>query len=386
MMKLSAVLIALLATTASATFRVTIQAFNQSTRIDPLVTPGQCSGHFHTIGGSLSFSSTASPASVVGTATTSDVLGDFSNYWFPTLYHKGTTSPVENVEIRAYYQFQAGQLNASNLPDKIQMGMIFGDPTGKTPSVLDHMHVQCISAANSDAETGDGVMDLDYFQANVTSCPNLRISMLFPYCWNGQPYNQTQGHVLYPGPSKTDLVPRGTCPKSHPYKLPVIKMEMFYKLYPEHQQWTGGFPFVLSTGPSILTLHADAMLSWDKKQFVDLINLCDGTVDKCKKLYASDEGRFLQRKFWSNATTYVDGSENPKYTADEQKCLLPQTMMDDGHYMPVHMPADGANVDFSSNIMLNSTVAELSDAVMTRGSTFAAVLLQACAMVLMLNL
>ncbi|CAN0444702.1 unnamed protein product, partial [Phaeothamnion confervicola] len=54
---------------------------------DPIVTPGQRSGHLHHVSGSLGFNGdTINKKWMLRNASTCDLPGDFSNYWTPALY------------------------------------------------------------------------------------------------------------------------------------------------------------------------------------------------------------------------------------------------------------------------------------------------------------
>lgn len=89
----------------------TVVSFTQSTelftvhcqqltvqRSDPIVMPGEASGHVHNVvGGTAFYRNESATDAVKSTATTCDKLLDHSNYWVPALYHQnhnGTFSLV----------------------------------------------------------------------------------------------------------------------------------------------------------------------------------------------------------------------------------------------------------------------------------------------------
>lgn len=59
----------------------------QTTRLDPIVTPGKVSGHVHTIVGASNFDKTVNDESqLASSCTTAKISIDKSMYWAPTLY------------------------------------------------------------------------------------------------------------------------------------------------------------------------------------------------------------------------------------------------------------------------------------------------------------
>jgi hypothetical protein len=77
-------------------------------RVDPIVNPGVPSAHLHTVQGASNFgmNSTADDLKRSG-CTSSLIKGDFSAYWFPTLFFQDPTDGhfemVEMFYMNVYY-------------------------------------------------------------------------------------------------------------------------------------------------------------------------------------------------------------------------------------------------------------------------------------------
>jgi len=62
-------------------------------RMDPLITPGQVSGHVHTVQGGNAFALTMKDGfNTQSTCTSSLIKNDNSNYWAPKMYFKSPTN------------------------------------------------------------------------------------------------------------------------------------------------------------------------------------------------------------------------------------------------------------------------------------------------------
>lgn len=105
----SASALALLATSASA-YSPTERSFAVNHfygkgplvegRMDPIVSPGEASGHVHTIQGGNAFALTMENDTALGsTCTSSLVKNDKSNYWTPKLYFQSANGSFHDVEL-----------------------------------------------------------------------------------------------------------------------------------------------------------------------------------------------------------------------------------------------------------------------------------------------
>jgi hypothetical protein len=114
-MFLTTVLAALVATAAAAKDSRTFAVlhFNgdgplTTGRADPIISPGQTSGHVHTIMGGNKFSTSATGETLKeSTCTTSLIKNDLSAHWFPTLFFQspenGSFIQVPLFYMNVYY-------------------------------------------------------------------------------------------------------------------------------------------------------------------------------------------------------------------------------------------------------------------------------------------
>ena len=73
----------------AAFFRMTCPAMLVTERLDPIVSPGQTSGHVHAVLGGNAFGASMTYEDTQRSTCTSCLVdGDFSNYWVPNLYYK----------------------------------------------------------------------------------------------------------------------------------------------------------------------------------------------------------------------------------------------------------------------------------------------------------
>ena len=76
-------------------------------RGDPIVNPGQLSGHVHSVIGGTGFQQTMETSTAVDAeGTTCDKKLDKSNYWVPQLYHIRSDKQFEIVEFEGSVSFE----------------------------------------------------------------------------------------------------------------------------------------------------------------------------------------------------------------------------------------------------------------------------------------
>ncbi|CAM9906235.1 unnamed protein product, partial [Phaeothamnion confervicola] len=184
-----------------------------SARIDPIVNPGKISNHHHDVAGSIAFSPTSRRHMMRTSASTCRLSGDFSNYWAPTIFHKdGEKTTRLSTEFKAYYfsgtsDPDNGHIDVSRFPRNLSM--VVGDASGNTtfgdPS-FSNIRFACAGTYGTEIYPNG-------FPADAYCPGGLRISFLFPSCWNGKEYQPDQSHLAYPVEGfQTDT--KGTCPKT----------------------------------------------------------------------------------------------------------------------------------------------------------------------------
>lgn len=87
-----------LAGPASAFWRLPCQAPVVVERADPIISPGEVSGHLHTIMGGDGFGFDMTYADTQkSTCSSCTVTKDFSNYWVPTLFYRAQNGSFISV-------------------------------------------------------------------------------------------------------------------------------------------------------------------------------------------------------------------------------------------------------------------------------------------------
>ncbi|EHK47953.1 hypothetical protein TRIATDRAFT_237298 [Trichoderma atroviride IMI 206040] len=290
-----------------------------TTRADPIVQPGGPSGHVHNVlgGSNFGFSSTGQDL-LKSNCSTALVKGDFSNYWYPTLYFNDPkTGLLESVDVyytNVYYFFEATNDDIKAFPTGLQMvsgnAMTRVAPSGGGGSQLDPSKgpVQPIQftcprssynppsyPAGSDGSKA-GMVDPNNQGAGAgfpdVNCDGLysplRLDIHFPSCYNPAAgltnYKTNTAFPTDAGNGKAD------CPAGWIH-TPHIFFEAYMDTQPFASRWTpnqGTQPFVFSNGDVTgYSGHADFMAAWDEDVLQHIIDTCDAGdsgMDQCPDL------------------------------------------------------------------------------------------------------
>lgn len=193
-------------------------------RIDPIVNPGDVSGHTHIIFGGSNFGLEVSTAHLQKSVCTSTpIVEDKSNYWAPLLYFQWANGSFSSLDGGAviYYLYPNKPGATTAFPRDFRM--ISGNPTKRTYD------------ANDPAHRAIDFLCLD-FQGQTTKhhglptqhCPSgIRSQINFPSCWDGKNVDSPdhKSHVAYRsgGPDSGEC----TDPK-FPVSIPRIFMEIYW--------------------------------------------------------------------------------------------------------------------------------------------------------------
>ena len=152
--------------------------------------------------------------------------------------------------------------------------MVAGDPFMRGPAPADGGRqniTQWICHGSSDNNQGtDGG-----FPNGITDCdayPGFNGAIHFPHCWNGDDYNPANpnAHMAYP----EDNIQDGTCPSSHPIRLPHIFAENQFNIHDVIDQIDTS-TFVLAMGDKTgYGWHADFFNGWTDGAIPELLNSC----------------------------------------------------------------------------------------------------------------
>lgn len=284
-------------------------------RVDPIVSPGQVSGHVHTISGGNGFGFTTSYDKMrASTCSSCPIKPDLSVYWTPKLYLQAEDGTFEDVPqagegngrtggMTVYYQQRAGPKN-----DKLQafpkdFRMFSGDPFRRNYTGEEAAPGNAVSFVCLDYEGGS----TQHNEIPDKNCPDgLRAQIYFPSCWDGENLDSQdhRSHMAYPIGHDDN----GACPTSHPKHLISIFYEVIYSIDGFKDRWHGsGHPFVFAQGDGTgYGFHGDFINGWD-------IDTLQRATDEC----LNNSGRLEDCPVFANDL----------FTPDEQQaCRIPPSI------------------------------------------------------------
>jgi len=283
------------------------------TRLDPLVNPGTCSGHVHSVFGNAQFNATVH-ADVLEdddwentegkeNQTTSEFIPNLSIYWAPSLYIWSEDSQKYYLVpsfARTYYKIRVkgddDRTNVNAYPEFLRL--IVGDASRMTSWELgntDRDNIRwTLTTLNRDSTNYEDHGDWSYLVNNpdVATRNQLEMNLLFPDCLEvdslGNPITESanfRSHAAYSS-SNWDSSRQTFCPVSHPYRVPFLKLEVRYNIGPmrnllgadvvnDVSNWR------LSTGDaSGAGAHADFISGWPHELMENMIANCSHGTSK----------------------------------------------------------------------------------------------------------
>lgn len=276
-------------------------------RLDPLVTPGTCTGHVHSVYGNADFGKKLRRRMFIDNdwrndggkydQTTSELIPNLSNYWVPSLYIQdpstGTYHLVQSF-VRTYYRIRHNPNDRSGIhPIPPFLRMIVGDASRKRAWATDEVDRDDIRwtlttfnrKETNYLEHGDWSYLFD--NADIAARSQVEVLLKFPDCLevedDGSPRtssNDFRSHGAYSDNSHWDVSRQSFCPDSHPYQIPRLDLEVRFLLKPmrdllgadvvnDARNWR------LSTGDSSgAGAHADFVSGWPEEFMEEMIENC----------------------------------------------------------------------------------------------------------------
>ncbi|KAI5780982.1 hypothetical protein EDC01DRAFT_789999 [Geopyxis carbonaria] len=308
-------------------------------RVDPIDAPGKAAGHSHAVIGANNFNKLSNNETLLEAAcTTCQVTPDKSSYWIPNMYwqdaESGELTAVTTTGTTVYYFLRNDNtMDVTPFPPGFRMiGGYTKKRTGEfRKPIYDPESVKTqasIKEGASQAELqeyslGFNCMDWESGKNEDTlaravipqpchepqdathkQCPSgMRAEIYFPSCWDGKSLDSEdhKSHVVYPS-----RVQDGTCPDTHPVRLPSLLFETWYTTAPINALVNAGKKgqFVLSNGDTTgWGYHADFMNGWDQDILERAVSSCknlSGNIKDCPvfdgQLQSADSG--CEKKDW----------------------------------------------------------------------------------------
>lgn len=214
-------------------------------RLDPLVNPGLIpSPHLHQIVGGNSFNASMDPADhdlVAGSTCTSCTFSeDFSNYWTAVLYFKARNGTYKRVPqfvsegLRAdggitVYYIPAPDASTKVTAFKPGFRMLVGDAAARAKTDVRKVCHRCMPKTGDNSNVNCGAPDSQELPTGFCD-GGIRSVITFPTCWDGKNTDSVdhQSHVSYPASGDTSVGASGTCPTTHPVKIPQVMLEVMW--------------------------------------------------------------------------------------------------------------------------------------------------------------
>jgi len=229
------------------------------TRLDPVVNPETCSSHVHSVYGNAQFGATVEEdvfedddwRNTTGKfdQTTSELIPNLSSYWAPSLYIWDDASQKFYVVpsfSRPYYRIfvrsDNDQDRSSVNPYPKFLRIIAGKASRKTPwepENIDRDDIRwTLTTFNRGKTNYREHGDWSYLRNNTDIADRGQVEMLlrFPDCLevdgNGIPKTESKGFRSHAAYSSKNYDPsrRTYCPVSHPYQIPLLHLEIRYRI------------------------------------------------------------------------------------------------------------------------------------------------------------
>ena len=245
--------------------------FSHTAADDPIVYPGQAGrSHLHTFFGNTSTSASSTLTTLHRAQTTCRPRGDKAAYWVPTLYRNGRE--IRPAKAQLYYvvrgytdmrPFPAGlRMVAGNAhavrpqSTRVTYWTCGGQAARTEPSAAPPSVCGVIEGHGLGGRRGSGKPAVVRWRTKTF----LELHVTFPDCWDGKHLDAPdhQSHMAYSR--------HYVCPRSHPVKVPLIRLAIRYPIQRGAGVW-------LSSG-GVYSGHADFFNAWNQQALRSLVDAC----------------------------------------------------------------------------------------------------------------
>ncbi|KAI1810090.1 hypothetical protein GGS20DRAFT_580173 [Poronia punctata] len=231
-------------------------------RLDPLVNPGvNPSPHVHQVVGGNAFGASmpVDDVSTLSSCTTCSFNQDFSNYWTANLDFKARNGTYKHGGVTVYYTSPGPKKTTAFKPG---FRMLTDDSTRRDSTGLGknmQSCFRCYTGPNFEGNVYSPCFDPELDPEHFPTEP----------CLGGIRNSPNHmDHIAHPSGGPTSFAEvSGTCPSSHPVKVPQVHLEIMWDTtsFNDKEEWPedGSQPFVLSTGDTTgYGRHADYVFGW----------------------------------------------------------------------------------------------------------------------------
>lgn len=240
-------------------------------RMDPIVNPGEVSGHMHQILGASNFRDVLNSPEEMQRAhcSSTKISADKSNYWTPNLYFmwpNGTYTALTS-NTRIYYDLRPSDAGQKVTPFPDGLRMLSGMAMDRDEGAEQAQGVRI--SYNRDHNPTPKFLPRKRDQA-----PNQVImSIFFPRCGLAEQLLDSPdhfSHMAHPvsGVKNEYNVASDKCPDTHPIMYPKVLIETLFEVTAEmKEKWNpNDSNFILSNGDVTgLSYHGDFVNGWDRK-------------------------------------------------------------------------------------------------------------------------
>ncbi|KAI8628583.1 hypothetical protein F5Y19DRAFT_106401 [Xylariaceae sp. FL1651] len=287
--------------------------------VDPIVSPGTQSSHYHGIMGGSNFGATVEGDALMDSnCTTAKIKNDHSNYWVPALFFQdpknGSFQKVPMFYMNVYYFFEP--TDDEIVPFPVGMKMVSGNATTRSipesggdlnldpdnGMAINSVQWTCPRSSynppsypvNSDGSTA-GMVDSNnkgsgsgfpLYPCDGYASP-LRQDIHFPSCYNPDAgLDDYKNNMKFP----SNVGNKQNCPEGWKH-VPHIFFEVYWNTPLFNDFWTPdgkSQPFVLSSGDATgYSSHGDFISGWDQTTLQTIIDTCDAGdsgMDQCPQI------------------------------------------------------------------------------------------------------